>query len=419
MAYTAEIIAVGTELLLGNIANTDAQMISEGLAELGINVFYHTVVGDNAERLTKAVEIARSRADIIITTGGLGPTYDDMTKQTVCRCFGRELCFHPDILEDIRLFFETQLHKPMPECNRQQAMLPVDCVVFDNPRGTAPGCAFEEKGQHVLMLPGPPTECSYMFKNRAMPYLRALSPDTLVSHSLRIFGIGESHLQELLKTQIETYENPTVAPYAKTGECMLRVTAKAASREEAEALCRPVVDEICALLGDAVYGIDVENLESVCLSLLQEKGKVFATAESCTGGLVAKRITDLPGASGVFCGGVVSYTNEVKVGCLGVPWPLLDKHSAVSRPVAEAMAKGVRRICGCDMGVAVTGLAGPKGDEFGNPVGRVFVALATPEGVFCRELSLGKRRERVRNAAANHAFDMIRRYLSGLEIEHV
>lgn len=416
MAHTAELIAVGTELLLGNIANMDAQILSQGLAELGINVYYHTVVGDNPERLAAALKIARGRADIIITTGGLGPTFDDLTKQTICRCFGRELELHEDILEEIRDFFQQQLHKDMPPCNVQQAMLPVGCTVFDNPRGTAPGCGFEEGGVHVLMLPGPPHECEYMFRHKALPYLERLSGETLVSHNLRVFGIGESHLQELLKKQIDTYRNPTVAPYAKIGECLLRVTAKAEDPAAAEALCRPVMEELHSILSSAIYGEDADSLEAVCLALLREKKLNFSAAESCTGGLIAKRITDLPGASAVFRGGVVSYTNSVKAGLLGVSPALLEECGAVSEPVARAMAEGVRRVCGSDLAVSVTGVAGPDRDDRGNPVGTVYVALAVPEKTFCRSLQLGSRRERVRGTAANHAFDMIRRYLTGLEI---
>ena len=202
MSHTAELIAVGTEILLGNIANTDAQMLSEGLSALGINVFYHTVVGDNPQRLLEALSIARKRADIIITTGGLGPTYDDLTKQTICQAFGRELEFHPDILEGIRIFFEAKLGRTMPPQNKQQAMLPVGCTIFDNPVGTAPGCAFEEEGVHVLMLPGPPHECRYMFENRAVPYLKTLSEGVIVSHELKIFGLGESQVENMLREQM-------------------------------------------------------------------------------------------------------------------------------------------------------------------------------------------------------------------------
>ncbi len=418
MSHTAELIAVGTELLLGNIANTDAQIISEGLTTLGINVHYHTVVGDNPQRLRDALEIARRRADIIITTGGLGPTYDDLTKQTICAAFGRELELHQDILDTIRSWFETKMGRKMTENNVQQAMLPVNCTVFDNPVGTAPGCAFEEGGVHVLMLPGPPFECRYLFEHRALPYLEKLMDGVIVSHEIRIFGMGESAVEQALHEPMTQLANPTLAPYAKTNECMVRATAKAATREEAEAMLLPLVEQVKELLGDVVYGVDVESLEEVVSALLRERGLTLSAAESCTGGLIAKRMTDLPGASKVFRGGVVSYTNGVKAGVLGVPEALLEEHGAVSEPVARAMAEGCRRVCGSDLAVSVTGVAGPDRDDRGNEVGTVYIALAAPEGAICKKLSCGRGRgrDRVRTSAAQSAFDLVRRYLLGLPL---
>ena len=414
----AELIAVGTELLLGNIANTDAQILSEKLSALGITVLHHTVVGDNPERLAEALETARRRADIIITTGGLGPTYDDLTKQTICRTFGRELELHQDILEEIRTWFETKLGKRMPENNVQQAMLPVNCTVFDNPVGTAPGCAFQEGGVHVLMLPGPPFECRYMFDNRARQYLEKLTDGVIVSHEIKIFGMGESSVEEALREPMTRLTNPTLAPYAKLNECMVRATAKAETREAAEALLKPLVAQVLETLGDVVYGVDVESLEQVVSAALLERGLTLSAAESCTGGLIAKRMTDLPGASQVFRGGVVSYTNGVKSGILGVPEALLEEQGAVSEPVARVMAEGCRRVCGSDLAVSVTGVAGPESDDRGNEVGTVYIALASDQGTICRKLSCGKGRgrERVRSAAAQNAFDMLRRTLLGLPL---
>ena len=414
----AELIAVGTELLLGNIANTDAQILSEKLSALGITVLHHTVVGDNPERLAEALETARRRADIIITTGGLGPTYDDLTKQTICRTFGRELELHQDILEEIRTWFETKLGKRMPENNVQQAMLPVNCTVFDNPVGTAPGCAFQEGGVHVLMLPGPPFECRYMFDNRARQYLEKLTDGVIVSHEIKIFGMGESSVEEALREPMTRLTNPTLAPYAKLNECMVRATAKAETREAAEALLKPLVAQVLETLGDVVYGVAVESLEQVVSAALLERGLTLSAAESCTGGLIAKRMTDLPGASKVFRGGVVSYTNGVKSGILGVPEALLEEQGAVSEPVARVMAEGCRRVCGSDLAVSVTGVAGPESDDRGNEVGTVYIALASDQGTICRKLSCGKGRgrERVRSAAAQNAFDMLRRTLLGLPL---
>lgn len=418
MSHTAEIIAVGTEILLGNIANTDAQMLSQSLSTLGVNVFWHTVVGDNPQRLREALDIARHRADIILTTGGLGPTYDDLTKQTICAAFGRELELHQDILDTIRSWFETKMGRKMTENNVQQAMLPVNCTVFDNPVGTAPGCAFEEGGVHVLMLPGPPFECRYLFEHRALPYLEKLMDGVIVSHEIRIFGMGESAVEQALHEPMTQLANPTLAPYAKTNECMVRATAKAATREEAEAMLLPLVEQVKELLGDVVYGVDVESLEEVVSALLRERGLTLSAAESCTGGLIAKRMTDLPGASKVFRGGVVSYTNGVKAGVLGVPEALLEEHGAVSEPVARAMAEGCRRVCGSDLAVSVTGVAGPDRDDRGNEVGTVYIALAAPEGAICKKLSCGRGRgrDRVRTSAAQSAFDLVRRYLLGLPL---
>lgn len=419
MAHTAELIAVGTELLLGNIVNTNAQELSVALSGLGINVFWHTVVGDNPARLRAALEIARKRADIIITTGGLGPTYDDLTKQTICETFNKPLVLHQDIVDQLRHFFEVTLGRPMSENNIQQAELPEGCVIFDNPVGTAPGCAFEEGGVHVLMLPGPPHEMRTMLNRCAIPYLRGLSHETIVSHDIMTFGIGESDMDQLLheKMQFHDMSNPSLAPYAKPCECHLRATAKAASAEEAEAMLAPVVEQVLQVLGNVVYGVDVPNLESVCFRLLKEKGWTFTTAESCTGGRVAARITALPGSSSVYRGGVVSYWSEVKADVLGVPQELLDTYGAVSEEVARAMAQGARRLTGADLAVSVTGVAGPDSDDRGNPVGLVYIGLDTPTGTYCRQMRPARRtRERIQEMASNHAYDVVRRYLTDLPI---
>jgi nicotinamide-nucleotide amidase len=414
MQWNAELIAVGTELLLGNIANTDAQMLSEGLSTIGINVYYHTVVGDNPQRLREALDIARKRANIIITTGGLGPTYDDLTKQTICETFGLPLEFHEDIWEDICAYFTKRMKREdIPEGNKQQAMLPVGCTVLDNPVGTAPGCAFEKDGIHVLMLPGPPFECRYLFENRAKAYLGKLTHEKIYSHELRIFGMGESHVEQALHEIMVRGTNPTLAPYAKTGEVMLRATAKAPTEGEAEALLRPLIAEVRQVLGDVIYGEDVGSLEEVVLALLKERDMTLSAAESCTGGLIAKRFTDLPGASAVFRGGVVSYTSEVKERALGVPHELIEEHGAVSEAVACAMAEGCRRVCGSDIAVSVTGVAGPERDERDHPVGTVFIGLATKHGTICRQIDLSRGRSRghIRTLAAHHAFDIVRRSL--------
>lgn len=420
MSHTAEIIAVGTELLLGNIANTNAQTLSQSLSALGVNVFWHTVVGDNPDRLRQALDTARRRADIIITTGGLGPTYDDLTKQTICAAFGKPLVLHPDILEEIRAFYEAALHVPMPENNAQQAEFPEDGVIFDNPVGTAPGCAFEADGVHVLMLPGPPHEMKTMLRRHVEPYLRKLSHEVIVSRDIMTFGMGESSIDELLHEKMAHMTNPTLATYAKPSEVRLRATAKAAAEEEARAMLAPVVNMVLDTLGDVVYGVDVSGLAEVCHAQLLRRGMTLATAESCTGGMAAEKLTAIPGASKVYRGGVVSYWTGVKADVLQVPTDILDTYGPVSEECARAMAQGVRRITGADIGVSVTGSAGPDPDERGVPVGIVYVGLAAPDGTWCRKLDFGRRRrDRIQGLASNHVFDVVRRYLQGLPIERV
>ena len=421
MSHIVELLAVGTELLLGNTANTDAQMLSQELSALGLNVYYHSVVGDNPERLRRAVELAMSRADVLITTGGLGPTCDDLTKRVVAEAFGKKLVYHSECARAIRDYFAVS-GRVMTDNNLQQAWLPEGCAILENRWGTAPGCAFQSGENYVVMLPGPPRECLPMFREEAAPWLARLSEGVIRSRTLRVFGWGESQVESLLRERMDGLANPTLAPYAKEGEMELRVTAKAADERTAEALIAPVEREVRAVLGGLIYGTGEDSLEKVVLKGLRAQGLTLGTAESCTGGLLAKRLTDLPGASAVFRGGVVSYTNGVKAGVLGVPQTLLDEQGAVCADVARAMAQGARRVLGCDVAVATTGVAGPDSDERGNPVGLVYVAMAAPDGCWVRELHLGgarERRDRVRTLAANHAFDMVRRWLTGLEIERV
>lgn len=415
MSHTAELIAVGTELLLGNIANTDAQMISQGLSQLGINVYYHTVVGDNPQRVRQAVDIARGRADILITTGGLGPTCDDLTKVAVAQAFGKELVYHEPSAQRIRERF-AQRGTPVTENNFQQAMVPEGCTVLDNDWGTAPGVAFQADGTHVLMLPGPPRECAMMFRHRALPYLQKLSDGVIASRTVKTFGIGESAAEALLRDLMNALHNPTLAPYAKPTGTELRITAHAPTREEALRLIAPVEERVKAILGDKVIGVDVDSLEEVCFALLKDRGLTVGTAESCTGGLMAKLLTDLPGSSAVFRGGVVSYTNGVKAGLLGVPQDLLDRYGAVSPQVAEAMARGAKAALGCDIALSTTGVAGPDADDRGNPIGLVYLGLAWGDQCQVTEFRAGPvERERVRRQAAQTALDLLRRHLTGLD----
>lgn len=416
MTHTAELIAVGTELLLGNIANTDAQMISQALSALGINVFYHTVVGDNPQRARAAVDIAKTRADIIITTGGLGPTCDDLTKQVLADAFGKKLVFHEPSARRIEAYFRQYLpHRTMTENNYQQAMLPEGCTVLDNDWGTAPGCAFAAEGVQVIMLPGPPRECRAMLEHRVVPYLKGLSDGVIASRTVKLFGIGESSMEARLRSRMESMTNPTMAPYAKEGECEVRITAKAPTLAEAQTMLDPVEAELRREFGPLIYGVDVPSLEACVSSLLAQQGLTLATAESCTGGLAAKRITDLPGASRVFRGGVVCYTDEVKRNLLGVSAETLETFGAVSAQTAEALAKGACARLGADIGLAFTGVAGPDPSE-GKSVGLVYLAAAKGKQVWVKEARLGQARDRIRNSAVLSGFDMVRRLLTGLDV---
>lgn len=404
----AELIAVGTEILLGEIVNTDAQMISQGLSELGMDVYYQTVVGDNPERLLGVIENAKQRADIIITTGGLGPTLDDLTKETLASVFGKKMTLHQPSLDRIVDFFQG-IGKEMTPNNEKQAWLPEGCTVFVNEWGTAPGCAFEVEGKYVIMLPGPPRECNPMWKYCAMPYLYKLAGGCIVSSNVRVFGTGESLMEAKLHDMMERMKNPTIAPYAKTSECFARITAKADTVEEAKAMLVPVVAEVCEILGDDVYGVDVDSLEQVVGDGLRDRGMTLSVAESCTGGLLSTRITDIPGCSAYYKGGVCSYTNDVKMKILGVQKDTLDSVGAVSPEVAEQMAEGVAKVLGTDVGVGITGIAGPDGGTEEKPVGLVYISISYQGKCFTKKMQSRLGRDRVRMQAASTALDMIRR----------
>ncbi len=303
----------------------------------------------------------------------------------------------------------------MTENNLQQAMLPEGCTVLDNDWGTAPGAAFFAEGTHVILLPGPPMECENMFRHRALPYLEALSQGVIASRTVKTFGIGESAAEALLRPLMNRLENPTLAPYAKPTGTELRITARADTQAEAMAMIAPVEEEVKAILGDKVIGVDVSSIQEVCLALLRERGLTLGTAESCTGGMMASLMTDLPGASQVFRGGVVSYHEEVKAQVLGVPDEMLAEYGAVSPQVAEAMARGAKKLLGCDLAVSATGVAGPDPDSRGNPVGLVYLGLAWEDQCIVREFRAGNvARERVRRMSAQRGLDLVRRHLTGL-----
>lgn len=407
----AEILTVGTELLLGDILNSNSQFLSREMAVYGIDILYQSTVGDNAERLENALTLALGRCDTVILTGGLGPTEDDLTRETVAAHFNLPLVLHEESDRRIREYFENT-GREYAENNQKQAMLPEGCVVFPNDHGTAPGCAVEKYGQTVILLPGPPGELIPMFTQYVAPYLSARSGGTIQSHTIGVFGIPESVVDERLQDLMKG-ENPTVAPYAKDGEVVLRVTAKAENAEEADALCRPVIDEIRERLGAAVYGVDAGNLQKTVVSLLKEKGLKIATAESCTAGMLSGRLTQVAGVSEVFECGVAAYSKEIKHQVLGVPENVLKEKGAVSPETAAAMAVGARKVGEADIGIGITGVAGPEPSEE-KAVGTVYVALADDRRVWVKKIFAGHGgddREYIRYVATSHALDMARRYL--------
>ncbi len=415
----AEIISTGTELLLGNTINTDSALVARELSALGIDLLFSCVVGDNQGRLLSVLTEALNRSDLVITTGGLGPTDDDLTKETVAKAAGVDLVSHPDSLKRLEAFFDG---RPLAENQRKQAMLPEGCTVFPNEIGTAPGCALTTPGgQMIIMLPGPPSELTHMLHASVVPYLKKQSDAVIFSRMIRTFGIGEGRAAHILG-ELADSRNPTVATYAEENETFFRVTARATNKAKAAALCDPVMDEIQRRFGELIYGIDVKNLESVVVSELTAQKLSLAVAESCTGGLLAKRITSVPGASVVFKMGVVAYANETKARLLGVPEELLQQYGAVSKPVARSMAEGVRRLSGEPLGIGITGVAGPGGGSPEKPVGLIHIALTDGQKTWIRTMSPAASdrqpgRGWLRRHASSHALDLVRRYLFHLSMQ--
>ncbi|MED1949238.1 competence/damage-inducible protein A [Brevibacillus centrosporus] len=401
----AEIIAVGTELLLGQIANTNAQFLSQKLAQIGVGVYFHTVVGDNSERLLQVIRLAAERSDLVIFSGGLGPTQDDLTKETVAAYVGVDLVTDANAMKYIEDFF-TQRGIVMTENNRKQALVLAGSHVLPNDFGMAPGMAIRHDSTTFVLLPGPPSELYPMVDRYVMPYLIDLLPEKQVFHSrvFRFYGIGESALEERLLDLIEKQDNPTIAPYAKEFEVTLRVTARAATAEAGEALILPVEKEIRDRVGQYIYGTGEDSsLHEVLVNELRKRGESIACAESCTGGTVASLITSVPGSSSVFHGGIVCYTNEVKNQVLGVSEEVLATEGAVSEQTAKLLAENVREKLGTTYGVSVTGVAGPDSSE-GKPVGLVYVGIAA-EGLptVVKELRLAGRRQAIVGRAAKFA----------------
>lgn len=410
----AEIIAVGSELLLGQIVNTNAQFLSRELADLGINVYFHTVVGDNRGRLQEAIANAQKRADLIIFTGGLGPTKDDLTKETIAETLGRKLVFDETALEDIQAYFR-KTKRPMTENNRKQALVIEGCHVLKNKYGMAPGMAVETDGKTYMLFPGPPRELEPMFTDEGKIYLqsRLHKHEQIVSRVLRFFGIGESQLETDILDLIEAQTNPTIAPLAGIGEVTLRLTAKTPTLDEARQLLDSTEMAILERVGDFFYGYGETTLEKEVFKLLKGK-RTIACAESLTGGWFAKTLTDLSGTSSVFKGDIVCYTNEVKENVLHVSASVLENDGAVSEACAKVMAENVRSLLGADIGISFTGVAGPSKSE-GKDVGTVYIGIAIGEQpTSVHSLSLAGGRSRIRSQSMKYGYFYLLKHLNQL-----
>lgn len=406
---TVEIICVGTELLLGNIVNTNAAFLAERCAGLGLACYYQTVVGDNEGRLAGVLGTAMERSDIVILSGGLGPTEDDLTKEVAAKVCGKELVLHEPSRAAIERFFAERGTAPT-ENNWKQAMLPVDGVVLDNPNGTAPGVIMETKAAKVILLPGPPNELCPMFDSNVVPYLNKLTTQVICSQTVKVCGVGESRAETMVKDLIDTQTNPTIATYAKTGEVHIRVTAGAEDRKAAMKLIKPVVKELKSRFGNDIYTTEEDvTLEKAVAELLLANDLTVTCAESCTGGLLSARLINVPGISDVYKTGIVTYSNKAKKNILNVKKSTLQKYGAVSRQTAEEMAKGAAAFAKADVAAAVTGIAGPDGGTEEKPVGLVFIACCVKGKTTVDKYRFSGNRGKVRESAVAAALVLMRR----------
>lgn len=404
-----ELISVGTELLLGNIANTNAAYLAQKCAILGLSLYHQTVVGDNEERLSETLQTALGRADVVILSGGLGPTQDDLTKETAASVLEMPLVEDAHSRERIEEYFKNSQFKIITDNNWKQAMVPKGAIVVDNDNGTAPGLIMEKKGKSVILLPGPPNELVPMFEKSIMPYLRKLQPETISSVMVKICGLGESYVETQIADLIENQSNPTIATYAKTGEVHLRVTAKAADEKEAKKLIKPMVKELKNRFGNSIYTTD-ENvtLEETVVNLLKEKELTLTTAESCTGGMLGARLTNVPGVSDVYKQGFITYSNRAKRKMLDVKKNTLKDYGAVSDKTAKEMAKNGAFITGSDVCVSITGIAGPGGGTPEKPVGLVYIACCYHDNITVNEYHFKGEREKVRENTVVRALTLLR-----------
>lgn len=405
-----ELISVGTELLLGNIVNTNAQFLAEKCALLGLSMYHQVTVGDNRERLAETIRVALKRSDIVILTGGLGPTEDDLTKEVCAEVMGFPLVEDAHTRNRLVEFFKNSIYKKISDNNWKQAMVPDGAKVLDNDNGTAPGLILEKYGKSAILLPGPPNELVPLFMNKVYPYLQKLRPEMICSQMVKICGIGESQVEDKLLDLINKQTNPTIATYAKTGEVHLRVTAKAVSQEEADKLIKPVVKEIKKRFGDCVYSTkEEETLEMAVVRLLKKLELTVTTAESCTGGMLAARLVNVPGVSDVFREGFITYANKSKRKILDVSKSTLKKYGAVSEQTAKEMATGGVFATDADVCIAITGLAGPDGGSEEKPVGLVYIACYLKDKVRVEKYQFKGNREKIREQSVVKALDLLRR----------
>lgn len=403
-----ELICVGTEILLGNIVNTNAAYLSEKCAALGFSCYFQTVVGDNEERLSQVIETAIGRSDIVILSGGLGPTEDDLTKETAAKVCGKPLYLHEPSKKAIERFFAERGMEPTDN-NWKQAMLPEGSIVMENHNGTAPGVIIETDAAKVILLPGPPNELYPMFEESAVPYLTSLYSQVICSTTVKICGVGESKAETMVKDLIDTQTNPTIATYAKTGEVHIRVTAKGEDKKTATKLIKPVVKELKARFGNHVYTTDeAVTLEKSVADLLLANGLTITCAESCTGGLLSARLVNVPGISDVYKFGMVTYSNKAKRRFLGVKKSTLQKYGAVSEKTAEEMAKGAATMCKADVAVAITGIAGPDGGTAEKPVGLVYIACYVKGKCTVKKCQFSGNRGKIRESAVSSALTLTR-----------
>ena len=405
----AEILAVGTEILLGDIINTNAQFISKELASLGIDVYRQEVIGDNEDRLLEAIEEIFQRSDILICTGGLGPTEDDLTKETICKYFNADLELHEEYLEELKNYYK-RLDRPMTESNLKQVYFPKESKVLSNPNGTAPGMILEKNDKVAVILPGPPREMKPMFLNYVKAYLKDKGNGVIISEVLRVLGVGESTAANMIKDFINNGVNPTVAPYAKEDDVIFRITARGKSEEEGRKLIAPVKEEIKRVFNLDCYGEGEElTIEEVLGKLLVDRKLTISTAESCTGGMIASRLINYPGISEVFLEGAVTYSNEAKERTLNVKKKTLDTYGAVSEETAKEMAIGISKRTGSDISVVTTGIAGPGGGSEEKPVGLVYIGLYYKGNVKAFKYIFNGNRHNVRTKATVTALDLVRR----------